>query len=174
MESYVIIILIFGGLLLLSLVGVYFVNHILQYKVKIDNSFLAVKEIIEQRIDIIDDMINFLNSNLEYEKSYQKRLVKAKELLINVKNNKNGTDNYKQTLESVFSFINLENVYKNLSKDKEYLVIKKAILSNKEKLDYALDVYDKGVIVYNNYRKKKLIYWLSKMCRIPEYGCYNS
>lgn len=173
METYNIIILIFGILLLGILIVLYFINRMLQYKTKIDNSFIAVKDILEDRIKIIDSMLKFIENNLEHEKSYQKRLVESKELILKVKNNKEGIKLIKKTEKHILEFTKLENTYKNLAKNKEYLNVKETIISNKEKLLYAIDSYDKGVINYNNYRGNKLIYILSKICRIPEYDCYN-
>lgn len=173
MESYTVIVLLFGIFCLLLLVGLYFVNSILQYKIKIDNSFMVVKEKIEERINIIDDMIRFLENNLEYEKSYQRKLNQAKDLLMKLENNKEGIEVIKKTERDVLSFVKLENTYNNLNKNKDYLKIKEEIINNKERLVYAWDSYDKGVISYNNYREKKYIYWLSRLCMIPEYDCYN-
>lgn len=173
MESYNIIILIFGVITLFLLVLVYFINNILQYKIRIDNNFLVVREILESRVDIIDDMISFLKDNLEHEISYQKKLNQIKELILTVKNDKEGIKTIKRIEREILSFCSLENTYKNLGKNKEYLKIKEDILLYRDRLVYAFDSYDKGVISYNNYRENKLIKFLSKLCRIPLYECYN-
>ena len=78
MESYSIIVCVFGIICLLLLGVIYFVNRILQYKIRIDNSFLVVSEIIEDRVSIIDNMILFLEKFLEHEKSYLKKLEQTK------------------------------------------------------------------------------------------------
>lgn len=173
MESYSMIVLIFGILSLILLVILYFINRLVQHKNKINKRFLAVKDFLDERVKIVDNMVSFLENNLEHEKSYLKKLGNVKEVILNIKNNKEGIGAIKKTEVDVLSFSKLENTYKNLTKNKEYLKIKEDILANQDKLVYALDSYDKGVINYNNYREKKFIYWLSKLCRIPEYDCYN-
>jgi len=173
MEGYSVIVLIFGILLLFILVVLYFVNRILQYRFKINNSFFAVKEIIDERVHIIDDMLEFLERNLEHEKSYQKKLIQSKDLLLVVDNNQEGIKLIKKTEREILGFVRLEDTYKNLVRNKDYLKIKEVIFKNKERLVYAMDSYDKGVISYNNFRENKFIYLLSKLCGIPEYGCYN-
>ena len=173
MESYSVIVLLFGILVLLLLVLLYFVNRIMQYKTRIDNSFLAVKESLDERIKIIEIMIDFLKDNLEHEKSYQKKLKNTKEVILSIKNNREGINLIKKTEKDVLSFVKLENTYKNLVKNKDFLKIREELLNNKERLIYALDSYDKGVIDYNNYKAIKVVYWLSKLCRLPEYDCYN-
>ena len=173
MESYSVIVLLFGILVLFLLVLLYFVNQIMQYKTRIDNSFLAVKEGLDERVNIIETMLEFLNNNLDHEKSYQKKLKNTKEVILSIKNNREGINLIKKTEKAVLGFVNLENTYNNLVKNKDYLKIREELLNNKERLIYALDSYDKGVIDYNNYKDIKVVYWLSKLCRMPEYGCYN-
>ena len=173
MKSYTVIVLIFGVICLLMMVMIYFINRILQYKNRIDNSFNAIKDSLEERTLIVEDMINFLATYIEHEKSYQKNLMKDKDLISTIKNNEEGIKLIKKTESDVLKFGELENTYKNLAKNKEYMKIKREILKNNENLMYAIDIYDKGVISYNNYREKKLIYTLSKLCKIPEYSCYN-
>lgn len=173
MESYNIIVLIFGLITLFLLVLVYFINNILQYKIKIDNNFLVIRKIIDERIDIIDNMILFLKDNLEHEISYLKKIEQSKTILLNIKNNKEGINSIKEQENLFFNFINLENTYKKITKNENYLSIKENILNNRDKLVYAFDSYDKGVISYNNYKKNKLIMFLSKICKISEFDCYN-
>ena len=172
-EGYTIIVLIFGVICLLMMVMIYFINRLFQYKTRIDNSFIAIKDNLVKRTLIVEDMINFLETNLEHEKSYQKKLIKAKDLVSIIKNNEEGIKLIKKTESDILGFVNLENTYKNLVKIKEYTNIKDEILKNNEQLIYAMDSYDKGVISYNDYRRKKFIYILSKLCKIPEYSCYN-
>lgn len=173
MESYNIIILVFGLITLLLLVILYFINRILQYKTRIDNSFLNIRKLLDEQIGILDRMINFLKSNLEHEVSLVKKLEKTKELILNIKNDSEGIKNIKRIEKEIILFIKLENAYKKLLKNEEYLSIKMSILNNKDRLNYAFDGYDKGVISYNNYRGNKFIKILSKLCRIPLYDCYN-
>lgn len=173
MDSYSIIVLIFGIISFILLILVYFVNRIIFYKTRINNSFLTIRELLDDRVDLVDEMLEFVKDNLEYEKSYYKRLLQAKEVLVTIKNNKEGISDYKRTVEVIASFSKLDNTYKKLAKNKDYLKIVENISRNNDKLIYAMDSYDKGVIDYNNYRVNKLIFFLSKICGIPEYGCYN-
>ena len=173
MESYSIIVCVFGIICLLLLGVIYFVNRILQYKIRIDNSFLVVSEIIEDRVSIIDNMILFLEKFLEHEKSYLKKLEQTKNKLLSIKNNKDGILTLKSLDGDIFSFCKLDDTYNKLVKNRDFLKLKEEILKNNERLVYAMDSYDKGVINYNNYTKNKFIYLLGKLCGNPDYSCYN-
>jgi len=173
MESYSIIVMIFGGCVFVLLVLLYFVNRILQYKLRIDNSFRAIKDIMDDRCNIVDDMLLFLSNNLELEKSYYKTLVSIKKKLESFDNNKDGVVIYKDTDEGIMNFCLLENTYKYLIKNKDYLNIKDSIISNRDKMLYAIDTYDKGVINYNDYKGKGINKFIGRLCNFSDYDCYN-
>lgn len=173
MESYNIIILVFGIITLISLVLLYFINRILQYKIRIDNSFTEVRKLLDEQVNILDKMNDFLKDNLEHEVSLLKKVEKTKEIIPNIKNNSEGIKNIKRVEKGILEFTKLENTYNKLVKNKDYTNIKLSVLNNKDRLIYAFDGYDREVINYNNYRRKKLIKLLSKLCRIPQYDNYN-
>ena len=173
MESYNMIVLVFGLITLFLLVMLYFINRILQYKTRIDNSFLEIRKLLDEQISILDKMINFLKDNLEHEVSLLKKLEKTKGLIPSIKNNSEGIKEIKKVEKEILGFTKLENTYKKLVKNEDYLSIKEDILNNKDRLIYAFDGYDKGVNSYNNYRGNKFINFLSRLCRIPLYESYN-
>ena len=173
MEAYSVIILVFAVILLGVFVVLYFVNRLVQYRNRIEISFVSVKEILDDRSNIVLNMIEFLDKNLEHEKSYRKKLEKSRDLIMEAHNNKDGILMIKKAEKDIFSFVNLDNTYSNLVKNKEYLKIKEEVLHNKERLCYAMDSYDKGVISYNNYKENKFVNFLSKLFRFSVYDCYN-
>lgn len=173
MKIYNIIVLVFGLISFLLLILLYFVNRILQHKVKINNAFSSVKFLLDRKSKIIDTMLDFLTKNYPEEKTLAKTLKDAKSNLEGIKNNKEGIITIKKIDKDLLKFNNLENTYKVLSKNKAFITIKNSLARNKEELVYALDSYDVEVIKYNNYKGHKLIKVLSKILLIPEYSCYN-
>lgn len=173
MEGYSIIVLLFGVISLGLLIMVYFINRIFQYKTRIDNSFIAVKEGFLEQANIVSEIIEFLKNNLDHEKSYQKKLEQVKEIILSIENNSEGISKYRKIEKELFNFSKLEKTYNILDRNKEYKELCNKLERCKEKILYAFDSYDKGVISYNNYKENKLIEFLNKLCRIPEYDCYN-
>ena len=96
MESYTIIILIFGLLITFLLICLYFINQILQYKIKIDNSFIAVEELLVNLDDYLEEILEFLKKNKENERTLFLELSKAKVLIKTVKNNAKGINTIKK------------------------------------------------------------------------------
>lgn len=174
MESYTIIVLIFGLIILLLLVVLFFINRLSLYRRRIDNSLITVSDTLDMRIKLIDEMIAFIKKNLEHEKSYVKKLEQIKKYLQAFSKKKPSFDNFNQNENNFLHFTTLEKTYTNLNKNEEYLNLKEKALNNQDKLIYALDEFDKGVAQYNDYRSKKINLLISKLFFFPKYDCYKN
>lgn len=173
MDSYTIIVFIFGVFTLSLLIIVFYINKLLNYKRLIKNSLIAVYAHIEARIDLIEEMKEFIEKNLEHEKSYLLRLQKIEDYLSEFLKKQPIFKNYDQNEKEFLHFTSLDKTYSKLKNNKGYQKLKSDALTNKDNLIYALDTYDKGVINYNNYKEQKIILIISKIFRFPHYDCYN-
>ena len=173
MDSYTIIVFIFGVFTLFLLVILFFINRLLSHKRLITNSLVAVYANIEARIDLIEEMKEFIEKNLEHEKSYLSKLQKIEDYLSEFLKKKPIFKNYDKNEKEFLHFTFLDKTYSKLKNNKEYQKLKNDAITNKDNLIYALDSYDKGVINYNNYKDQKFILIISKIFRFPNYDCYN-
>lgn len=173
MDSYTIIAFIFGVFTLFLLVILFFINRLLSHKRLITNSLVAVYAHIEARIDLIEEMKEFIEKNLENEKSYLLKLQKIEDYLSEFLKKKPIFKNYDKNEKEFLHFTFLDKTYSKLKDNEEYQKLKKDAITNKDNLIYALDSYDKGVISYNNYKEQKFILIISKIFRFPHYDCYN-
>jgi len=80
MESYIIIIMIFGGLSCFLLVLLAFLNRIILYRNKIERSFDTVREHLLERRDLFLLVVNFIRDNLEHEEVLSKKIGGMNEL----------------------------------------------------------------------------------------------
>lgn len=173
MGGFTIIVLIFGIILFVVLVILYFINQIIEYQNTLDYSFIAVKLCVEKMKVIIDNIDEFIRFNLNHEISLHRNFHILSNEVRTIENNKEGIEKIKNIEKELLRFSELENTYPNLSKNKEFIKFKEEILNTKERLVYAFENYDKGVISYNKYKENKFINLLSKMIKSPEYDSYN-
>ena len=173
MGGFTIIVLIFGIILFEILIALYFVNQIIKYQTRIEYSFIAVKLCVEKMRVLIDNIEKFMSVNLEHELSFRRYISSLGLDARTIENNKEGIKNIKRIEMELIHFTELENTYKNLNKNKEFVKIKSEILKNEDKLIYAFEDYDKGVNSYNKYKENKFINLLSKIIKSPEYDYYN-
>ena len=173
MDSYIIIVFIFGILTLGILCLLFFINRLTLFQRKVNNSYQPIFDYFKQRSNLMREMINFIKKNLEHENSYIKKLETAIEVIEKSQNTDGELKKIKKTQEQAFHFLELEKTYSFLTKNEEYLKLKEQVELNEERLVYATENYDKGVQNYNDYKEKKIVSFLGKFLRFPNYDYYN-
>ena len=153
----------------------FFINRLLSYKNRVEHSFEAVSDSLRERNSLIDETIKFIQNKLEHEEQFIQKLDDIKIIINQYLEGKNKDDfnKFKKQEKIFLEIIKLEEIYDTLKSDKEYQKLKNNILLNQERMLYALDSYDKGVVDYNNYQENKFISILGKVLRFPKYDCYN-
>lgn len=173
MDSYIIIIFIFGIFTLGILCLLFFINRLSLLKRRVNNNYQAISNYFKERSNLMKEMISFIQKNLEHELSYIKKLETAIEIMENAKNTDGELKKIKRTKEQAYHFLELEKTYSFLKKNEEYLKLKEQVELNEERLVYATEDYDKGVQYYNDYKETKIINFLGKFLRFPNYDYYN-
>lgn len=173
MDSYTVIVVVFGVIILILLVVVFFINRLSIYNNKVKSSLVTVSSHLEARMELISQMISFINNNLEHEKSYVTQLKYVDKYIKEFLGKTPDFKAFNKSEKEFLIFSNLEDSYSFLKKNKEYIELKEEVLANQERLVYALDSYDKGVLDYNNYRSNKFILFISRVFGFPKYDCYN-
>lgn len=173
MDSYTIIVLIFGIIILSILVLLYFYNKITIQKTRILKKYNNVKGYILEERNAILEMVTFIKNNLEHEQDYISTLKKTVEVLDNLKNTDGELKQLKQAQNTYRDFSKLDNVYSSLKKNKEYITLKEKANTIEERLKYSFDDYNKEVKKYNNLDKEKIYDLIKKIARFPKYDTYK-
>ena len=173
MESYSVISLIFGFLILFALIILYFINQVIFRKNMVEKKFSAVLVGLEARVSLIDNLVKFINNNLESETLLQKKLLKMNEVIKLLLNGSRDLKELKKLDKHFNHFTELENTYSFLEGNKKYLSLKEECLLNKNRVDYSFIGYDDSVKKYNEYKDKKLISILNKIINFSNYDYYG-
>ena len=173
MDSYTIIVLIFGIIILSILILLYFYNKITIKKTRILKKYNNVKGYILEERNAILEMVTFIKNNLEHEQDYISTLKKTVEVLDNLKNTDGELKQLKQAQNTYRDFSKLDNVYSSLKKIKEYITLKEKANTIEERLKYSFDDYNKEVKKYNNLDKEKIYDLIKKIARFPKYDTYK-
>ncbi|MDD5826188.1 MAG: LemA family protein [Bacilli bacterium] len=173
MDSYTIIVLIFGIIILSILILLYFYNKITIQKTRILKKYNNVKGYILEERNAILEMVTFIKNNLEHEQDYISTLKKTVEVLDNLKNTDGELKQLKQAQNTYRDFSKLDNVYSSLKKNKEYITLKEKANTIEERLKYSFDDYNKEVKKYNNLDKEKIYDLIKKIARFPKYDTYK-
>ncbi len=173
MDSYTIIVVIFGILILGALIVLYYYNRLAILKNQVLKQYEGVLYYLEVEKCVVADMIHFIEENLEHEEDYIKKLQNFSERITSLKNIDGELQQFKKNLKVYLRFGELDQVYDFLTKNPAYLKIKESMMLNQERLVYALDSYDKGVKYYNDDQGNRLIQMIRKVFRFPRFDFYN-
>ena len=121
MDSYTIIVIIFGIIILSILILLYFYNKIVIQKAKILKKYNNVKGYILEERNATLEMITFIQNNLEHEEDYISTLKKTVEIFDYLKNTDGGLKQLKKAQNTYRDFSKLDKVYSSLKKNKEYI-----------------------------------------------------
>ena len=174
MEQYTIFIIIFGIIIFLVLGLLCLFNNILLKRQKVNFQFMSIIKIIEERILLFDKIDKFIKKNCENEKKYLDDINKLLSKLDEINSStKESITQIKQSNSLLYKFIELKQTYSQLNKNKEYNQLVEQISLNEERLEYAFDIYNKEVEVFNRIKNTKVNLIVSKIFKIKDYECYE-
>lgn len=173
MESYWLIVLIFGIIILLLLVGLFFINKLVLYKNRVELQFKPIKDELEQKMELLNHSIEFIKKEFEEEDSFIKELIQTKDIITDFIQDNSKIEKLHTIEKNSLKFMDLADIYPNLNKDKDFLALKEQLNLNHERIMYAIESYDREVLCYNQYREKKFIHIVAKIFHFKEYNCYN-
>lgn len=173
LDSYVVIVLIFGILIFLLLVVLFFVNRLILYRNRVIHSLEVVHESLLDRVSFIDRIHSFILEKIKHEEKYLKKLDSLKKEILEEHDFVQYVDLLRKSDKILNQFLKMDEVYSFLKKDNSYLELVDEITLNQERIVYAMENYDKGVRDYNNYQGGKFISFISKLFRFPAFSYYN-
>lgn len=174
MDKYTILVFIFGILILLALVILFFLNNLLLKKEKVNFSFDSVVKYLKERVILLDNISAFTLDAMENEKKYLANLNKTSIALSKIiKSSEEGLIEIKESSKVLKKFIDLVKIYPKLEKNKTYNNLVQEIKLNEDRIMYAIASYDEEVKIFNEFKKSKINLIISKVFRIKDYGYYN-
>lgn len=173
MESYTWIVIIFGILLILFLLPLFFINRLLLQANKIEIRFDPIKTYIEEKKELLDNIALFIKNNIKNEEELIKKIEETTNELKNIKDAKDGIPALKKSEELEINLNKLEEINSKLTENKEYQSLKTKLKENQNRINYAKDSYNEEVTNYNNYKKKKILSILNKLFSFQEYTYYK-
>ena len=166
-----VIILIFGFFMVFGIMVINVYNNFIYYRERVLDKFLAVDELLKDRINYIDFMLGIIDKNKFHEESIVRNLKKLKKSIVNEED-----VNSRLVLINDLSIdraFGLCDVYNKLNSDKVFNNFRGKYDSNKDKIMYAIDIYNEEVLKYNNYKNKWFRSKIFTFFKFYSYDCYD-
>ena len=174
MNPYNVIIIIFTIITFLMLFVVFLVNRVLNVRNKVDAAYSGVLKYINERCTLFMRMSSFIEENIENEDKLVKNMKKAIEDLNDEVNlNVHNLKEIKKTKKLLTKFCELINIYPKIGKNDIYKLLVKESNTNIDRIDYAVDTYDKLAHEYNEFKSTKVNKIISVVLNLKDYDYYN-
>ena len=135
--------LIFLGLLIIIIIGIY--NSIVRLKHNVDKSESAIDVYLQQRFDLIPNLVEVTKSYMNYESDI---LTKIAKLRTAYKENKdvNASNELNNQYNSIMALV--EN-YPDLKANEQFLKLQKSLVKIESQLQAARRIYNNDVTKFN-------------------------
>ena len=174
MEAYNIIVIIFSILTFLMLFVVFLVNRVLNVKNRVDATYSSVVKYVDERCLLLFRMSSFVEENIEGEEKFALTLKKARDDLGDVlKTNVHDLKELKRTKKLLIKFGELINIYPKVGKNEIYNLLVSESDTNIDRIEYAIDTYEREAHEYNEFKNTKVNKVISKVLRLKDYDYYN-
>ena len=142
------IILITVGVLILLYILMY--NSLISRKNMVDNMFASIDALLQQRYDMIPNLVSITKEYMKYEKSILKEIVNLRNRAINSKNFDEKVD-IENRLNKLLSsiIVNVEN-YPQLKANQNFLQLQEALKDLEDRISAARRAYNQATTDYNN------------------------
>lgn len=167
------IIILFGLFIFISLFILSFLTRLTFHKNKVIEKFSSVKDTINKRAEIINDICAYLKANCPHEDNIIRELINITKIFKTNKEINELINTIYKSRTILEKATNLESTYIILQNKKEYLEFKNIIKDNDGKLEFSASVYNEEVQNYQKFKENKYISILSKIFKYPDYDLYK-
>ena len=143
LEMAIVIIVVLLVLLPLYITTVY--NKLTKQKLRVKQAESAIDVYLQQRFDLIPNLVECVKKYCEYEKELLTEIAKLRSLYKENKNLETG----KELNEKLASLLAIAESYPDLKADEQFLSLQKSILKMEDQLQAARRLYINDVTNYN-------------------------
>lgn len=169
MDSYVVIVIIFGILILGILIWLNFFNKVLIARKKVISSRKEIYSEFGETREVTKAMIDFVKNNLEHEEDLLIRLNNTFDDIEDARRDQGNIKKLGKLDRTARVFLDLGDTYPKLKRNREYLKLKERILMNKAGILFAAESYRDEVMVYQKMDKGRVYNFLKKVFKFRDF-----
>lgn len=142
--------ILIGLAAILALMFIFYYNRFVVLSNRIDNSLSQIDVQLKRRADLVPNLISTVKGYAKHEAGIMKEVTEARKALLSAKTlsgrMKAGSE-LQQALKSIFAIA--EN-YPQLKANENFLQLQQELSSIEDKISYARQYYNDGILTYNN------------------------
>ena len=146
----IIIIMIVGGLLILTfyVIGVY--NKLINARNKVEDQFAQIDVELKRRTDLIPNLVEVVKGYAKHEDKTLNAVINARNKMIHASNINEELEASRNVDSALGKLFALSESYPDLKANTNFMELQKELSLTEDKIGYARSFYNDTVLTYNN------------------------
>jgi LemA protein len=155
---------ILGGLAaLIALTFFLYYNKFVRLTQQIDNSLAQISVQLKKRSDLVPNLLSSVKGYMKHEKSIIKEVTEARKALVGAKGIEKKVEAGNQLQSALKSIFAIAEGYPDLKANENFLQLQNELSAIEDKVAYARQYYNDGIMSYNVGRETVPGMWFAKM-----------
>ena len=141
--------IIVGVIVLIALVFFVYYNRFVRLSQQVDNSLAQINVQLKRRADLVPNLLNTVKGFMKHERKIISEVTNARKALVQAKGIEKKVkagNKLQSALKSIFAIA--EN-YPDLKSDQNFLQLQNELSATEDKVAYARQYYNDGIMTYN-------------------------
>jgi LemA protein len=147
MQTWLIVLLVVVGLVLLYLIYVY--NSLVRLNVRIDNAWSQIDVQLKRRFDLIPNLVNTVKGYMKHEKEVLENITKARSAMMNAKTLGEKAKQSNVITEALKTIFAVAENYPNLKANENFMMLQEELSGTENKIAYSRQFYNDSVMIFN-------------------------
>lgn len=155
--------IVLGLALLIGLVFFMYYNKFVRLSQQIDNSLAQISVQLKKRADLVPNLLESVKGYMKHEKAAIKEVTEARKALVSAKGMEKRVKAGNQLESALKSIFAIAEGYPDLKANQNFLHLQEELSAIEDKIAYARQYYNDGIMAYNVGRETLPGKWFADM-----------
>ncbi|MCK4997225.1 LemA family protein [Candidatus Pacearchaeota archaeon] len=151
------------GLAIVAIIFFTYYNRFIRLSHQIDNSLSQIDVQLKKRSDLIPNLLSSVKGFMKHERAVIKEVTEARKALVGAKGIEKKMKAGNQLQQALGSIFAIAENYPDLKADKSFLNLQEELSAIEDKVAYARQYYNDGIMAYNVMTTMIPGVWFAKM-----------
>jgi len=155
--------IIIGAVVLLALIFFLYFNRFVRLLQQVDNSLAQINVQLKRRSDLVPNLLEAVKGYMKHERKVITEVTEARKALVGAKGFEKKMKAGAKLQEALRSVFAIAEGYPNLKANENFLQLQQELASIEDKIAYARQYYNDGIMSYNVLRQTVPGKWFASM-----------
>lgn len=139
-----------GGVVVLSLLTIYYYNRIVKLENRVDNAWAQIDVQLKKRADLVPNLMETVEGYMEHEREIMDNVSESRERMMNAQSPEEEAKAGNEMGEALKSLFAVAEDYPDLKASENFKELQQELSSIENKIAYARQHYNDAIMTFNN------------------------